>query len=103
MNIGDLVKITNKRNPDLLATGIITMPEDEYTWAVAETAFENRCLIDGRVYDIEVIRRVEPEAIGSVYIDKNEVRWTKFTDNSNYNKQWISEYALTETWKNITK
>jgi hypothetical protein len=101
MNTGDLVKITDKVNRDLWATGLVIQPEDDYRWAVVETAFETHCLIDGDCYDIEVIRRVEPEIIGSVITDKNKVRWTKFTDNNRYDCQWISEYALTDAWRNI--
>jgi hypothetical protein len=101
MNVGDLVKITHKDNPDLWCSGIVIRPEDEFTWATVKSMREQNFMVNRNFYDVEVIRAVEPKTIGSVYTDKNKVRWTKFTDSPSYNYQWISEYSLIDGWKNI--
>lgn len=105
MNVGDIVRISSTRYPTSAVEGVVTNIEPKALgyWVTIRGIFNVDQQFSTVYFDIKVIRRVEPEEVGSVFIDKDNVRWTKFTDNDNYNKQWISEYCFTETWKNITE
>ena len=102
MNIGDIVKITDKRNPNMWCSGIVIIPENRYMWATVKTMHDDKWVVEGYDYDIEVVGTVEPESVGSVYTDALNVRWTKFTDDE-CRKQWISEYGNILDWSEITK
>ena len=99
MNIGDLVKITLKVDRDLFMSGFVTRLEDDMVWATARTLYNYDFVLDGDEYDIEVVRAVEPKTIGTVHVDRNGVRWTKFTDSPIYADQWISEHGRIADWK----
>ena len=101
MNIGDLVKITLKTDRDLFMSGFITRVEDDHVWATARTLYNYDFVLDGDEYDIEVIRAVEPKTVGTVHVDRNGVRWIKFTEHTHRDGQWISEFGAIEHWSYV--
>lgn len=100
VRLGDIVRVSNPDEPDKVIEGTVMMVKPSYigvrTFRDLNVYVDN----DDAAY-VKVIRRVEPKKVGSVYTDTQGIRWTKFTDDSRYDCQWISEYALTDAWRNI--
>lgn len=101
MNVGDIVKITDKRNPNMWCSGIVINPEDDYVWATVKTMHDDKWIVEGYDYDIEVVGTVEPEAIGSTHTSKNKqyVKWSTDLD-----RRWMltdDPHMYTFTWEEI--
>lgn len=101
MNVGDIVKITDKTNRDLWVSGIVVSLEDEYTWPIVETMLDDKYEVDGDYYDTEVVRAVEPKTIGSI-VEYNNKQYIRFRDHE-YGWIEVNGDSLTSyRWSSIT-
>jgi hypothetical protein len=101
MNPGDVVRITSKRNTDLSVTGIVITPEDDMTWPVVKTMFDDKFIVYSDEYTLDTIKRVEPKTIGSIYTADNGRQFIRFR-NREYG--WIEvdcDALITYRWAGI--
>jgi hypothetical protein len=102
MNVGDVVKITDKKEPELWCSGVVTDPETEASWAVARTMSDRRFVIDLDYYKVRVIRAVEPTEIGSKYKSPDGPTYIKIGSTSD---DWIMinpKVMALKSWSEIT-
>jgi hypothetical protein len=102
MNVGDIVKVTSKRSPDLSVTGIVVKPEDDMLWATLKTMFDDKFIAYGDDYVVEVIKRVEPTAIGAIHTSDNGKQYIRFRDHE-YGWIMVNGDTLTSyRWEGIS-
>jgi hypothetical protein len=102
VNVGDIVKVTSKRSPDLSATGIVVKPEDDMVWATLKTMFDDKFIAYGDEYTIEVIKQVEPKTIGAIHTAVDGKQYIRFRDHT-YGWIMVNGDALTSyRWESIS-
>lgn len=101
LQIGDVVRVTDKHNKDMSVTGVVVESESDFMWASIKTMNDDRFFADGDKYDVELIRRVEPEAVGST-ITLNGITYTKWTNSGRWTNRWISDtHGDTVSWSDL--
>lgn len=102
MNVGDIVRVTNSEYPDAAIEGTVSsIVKHEFWTEVTVRGIWNYLTTVSTVYfDVEVIRRVEPEAIGST-ITIDNTTYTKYTNHATIEQRWISHNGMKHTWSAI--
>jgi hypothetical protein len=102
MNIGDVVRVTREQYPDSAVEGKVTqvVVKDGHSIVQFTSLWGYTWIASTETFDIEVIRRVEPTELGSIFTDSNNNKWTLYSTKNTYN--WINEDGDTVMWSELT-